>query len=61
MRTLRKPTRSFQPDKQTAGLTFKTPMRTILNRYRAERAGQPSSNASECQPVNMPATDRAAE
>lgn len=60
MRTLRKPTRSFQPDKQSTGLTFKTPMRSVLNRYRAERAAQ-MSNASENQAVNTPATDRAAE
>jgi len=60
MRTLRKPTRSFQPDKQSAGLTFKTPMRSVLNRYRAERAAQ-MNNSSENQQVNTPATGRASE
>lgn len=40
MRTLRRPTRSCVADKRLEAAIFRTPVRDVLARYRAERAAQ---------------------
>jgi hypothetical protein len=54
MRTLRKPVRSRLDDVRLRGAIFRTPIRDVLARYRAERAAMSSTadNGNEARTAN---------